>query len=126
MKKNLYIIPALLLITHFFLLIYTGFTAWPEMTFWPYLMLKGWLPYKDIAIAHTPILLGDLTIFFKIFGVGLSQLKIYTWILILGTDLLLYWVVSKLWDRKVALVSLLTYIPFQLYFEGNGLWFDLP
>ena len=125
MKKILYIIPALLLITHFFLLIYTGFTAWPEMTFWPYLILKGWLPYKDIAIAHTPILLGDLTIFFKIFGTGLMQLKIYTWILILGTDLLVYWVFKKLWDRKVALVSLLVYVPLQLYFEGNGLWFDL-
>ncbi|MEJ2441778.1 MAG: glycosyltransferase family 39 protein, partial [Patescibacteria group bacterium] len=101
------------------------FTAWPEMTLWPYLMLKGWLPYRDIAIAHTPLLFIDLIIVYGLFGVGLWQIKIYTWLLILLTDCLLFWIVKKLWKEKVALFSLAFYIPLQLFYEGNGLWFDL-
>ncbi|MCJ7805512.1 glycosyltransferase family 39 protein [Patescibacteria group bacterium] len=103
----------------------TRFTAWPEMLLWPYLILKGWLPYKDIAIAHTPLLFTDLSVFYKFFGLGLLQLKIYTWIIILFTDGILYFVVKKLWGIKVARVSLLVYIPLQLFYDGNGLWFDL-
>jgi len=113
------------LLFHLFLLISLKFTAWPEMTLWPYLITKGWLPYRDIAIAHTPLLLVDLTILYKLFGVGLWQLKIYTWLLILLTDALLFWVVREIWNRKTAILSLLFFIPFQLFYEGNGLWFDL-
>ena len=114
-----------ILLFHLILLLTLRFTSWPEMTFWPYLMLKGWLPWRDIAIAHTPLLLVDLSIFYKIFGLGLVQLKVYTWILILATDFLLYWVAKRLWDKKIALLSLLFYIPLQIFYEGNGLWFDL-
>jgi len=76
MRKAKFFLVAILLL-HVIFLLNLKFTAWPEMLFWPYLMLKGWLPYRDIAIAHTPVLLADLTIFFKIFGLGLLQLKIY-------------------------------------------------
>jgi hypothetical protein len=113
------------LLIHLLLLSRLKFTAWPEMTLWPYLMLKGWLPYRDIAIAHTPLLFIDLIIVYGLFGVGLWQLKIYTWLLILLTDGLLFWIIKKLWDEKVALLSLAFYIPLQLFYEGNGLWFDL-
>ena len=113
------------LLFHLILLLTLKFTAWPEVTFWPYLMLKGWFPYHDIAIAHTPLLLVDLTIFFKLFGLGLVQLKVYTWLLILATDFLLFWVVKRVWDKKIAILALLFYVPLQIFYEGNGLWFDL-
>jgi len=125
MKKNWYLILGLAIVVHLLLLIKLGFTAWPEMTFWPYLILKGWLPYKDIAIAHTPLLLVNLTAFYKIFGLGLIQLKIYTWIVILLTDILLFLIAQRLWEKKVALFSLIFFIPLQVFYEGNGLWFDL-
>lgn len=95
------------------------------MLLWPYLILKGWLPYKDIAIVHNPLLFTDLSIYYKIFGLGLIQLKVYTWILILFTDGLLYFVSKRLWGIKVAFASLLIYIPLQFFYDGNGLWFDL-
>ena len=113
------------IVVHLIILAMTQFTAWPEMLLWPYLILKGWLPYKDIAIAHTPILFTDLTIFYKIFGIGAIQLKIYTWLLILLTDGLLFWIVRKIWKTELALIAILLYIPLQLYYGGNGLWFDL-
>ena len=94
------------------------------MLLWPYMMIQGLLPYKDIAIAHTPHLVIDLAIFFKIFGVGVLQLKIYTWLLIIFTDLVVYWVSNKLWNRKVAIVSTFSFVILQIFFDGNGLWFD--
>jgi len=102
-----------------------SFTAWPEMLTWPYLLLKGFLPYRDIAIAHNPLMLFDLTIFYKIFGVGIWQLKVFTWLLILFTGLVLFGVTKKLWNRKVATVALFFYFPLVFLYDGNGLWFDL-
>lgn len=102
-----------------------NFTAWPEMLAWPYLMLHGWLPYKDIAIAHNPLLLFDLAIFFKFFGVGILQLKIYTWILISINIYLVYFISKKFWNKKTAFLSTTFYLLLTIIFEGNGLWFDL-
>lgn len=102
-----------------------NYTAWPEMLAWPYLILQGWLPYKDIAIAHNPLMLLDLVIFFKLFGVGITQLKIYTWILIVTNTFLVYFVTKKFWNKKSAYLSSVLYILLTIVFEGNGLWFDL-
>jgi 4-amino-4-deoxy-L-arabinose transferase-like glycosyltransferase len=101
------------------------FTAWPEMLLWPYLMIHGWLPYANIAIAHTPLMLVKLAIFYKIFGIGILQLKIFTWILIMVLDALVFWVSKKLWNVKSALIALSAFAFWQLFFDGNGLWFDL-
>ena len=125
MKKAKFLIPLILLI-HLVLLINLRFIAWPEMILWPYFVLKGLLPYRDIAIAHNPLLIFDLTIFYKLFGVTLLNLKLYTWILILLTDFVIYWVSEKLTKNKVvAVFSLLFFVLWQPYFEGNGVWFDL-
>jgi hypothetical protein len=114
-----------ILILHLILLLKLKFTAWPEMLLWPYLLIKGFLPYRDMAIAHTPLLIAKLAVFYQIFGVGIIQLKVFTWILILFTDLLLYWVSRKLWGKKVALITLAVFPLWQVFFDGNGLWFDL-
>ncbi len=122
------------LATNFTNLFATRFTAWPEMLAWPYLILQGWLPYKDIAIAHNPLMLLELSMFYKLFGVGILQLKIYTWLLILLNAGLLCFVVNNLKedrDKKTKLyknsgiISAILYILLVIVFEGNGLWFDL-
>jgi len=102
-----------------------NFTAWPEMLAWPYLILNGWLPYRDITIAHNPLLLFDLVIFYKIFGVGIIQLKIYTWLLIGLNTYLTYFVATKFWNKKTGFVSSVLYLLLCIVYEGNGLWFDL-
>jgi len=124
MKKNLVIAVGIVLF-QLLMLLKLQFTAWPEMLLWPYLAIHGLLPYKDIAIAHTPHLIVDLVVIYKIFGVGITQLKIYTWFLIVFTDLVVYWVTKKLWKDKVALMALTAFIFLQMFFDGNGLWFDL-
>ena len=125
MKKKDCLIFGGILLVHLFLLIYLKFTAWPEMSLWPYLITKGWMPYSDIAVAHTPLAIFDLAIFYKIFGVGILQLKIFTWSLILFSDALIFFVVKKLWNTKTAFLSLLFYILWMLFYDGNGFWFDL-
>lgn len=102
-----------------------NFTAWPEMLAWPYLILKGWLPYKDIAIAHNPSLILVLTGFYKVFGVGILQLKIFTWGLIAINLWLTYFIARRLWSNKIGLLASVLYLFFCIVFEGNGLWFDL-
>ena len=102
-----------------------NFTAWPEMIAWPYLILQGWLPYRDIAIAHNPLLLLDLVVFFKLFGVGILQLKIYTWVLISINIYITYFVANKFWSKNVAFASAAIYLLLTVVYEGNGLWFDL-
>ena len=124
MKKKHFVI-ALIVLLQVVLLFYLRFTAWPEMTLWPYLITKGWFPYKNIAIAHTPLMLIDLSIFYKIFGVGILQLKIFTWILILLFDYLVYQIAKKLWKIKTAIIALSVFAVWQLFYSGNGLWFDL-
>jgi hypothetical protein len=124
MKKKIQYILLALLLLHLLLLINTSFVGWPEMLAWPYFIIKGWLPYKDIAIAHTPLLILDMAIFYKIFGVGVLQLKIYSWLLIILIDGAVYYIAKALWGRKAAIVSLLFYIPLQFFYEGNGIWFD--
>lgn len=126
MKNNFWLGPILLIvIAQIYILSRIKFTAWPEMLLWPYLMGSSWMPYENISIAHTPVLLFFLTMFFKIAGSGILQLKLFTWGLILVLDLLVYWVTSKLFNKKVALISLCGFVLWQMFFEGNGLWFDL-
>ena len=125
MKRRDYFLLVGILLIHLLLLMVLKFTAWPEMSLWPYLIAKGWLPYKDIAIAHTPLMLIDLGIFYKIFGSGILQLKIFTWLLILIFDCLVFTLVRKLWNIKAAFITLGVFAFWNLFYDGNGLWFDL-
>lgn len=125
MNKKNYLLLIGIVGIHLVLLMVLEFTAWPEMTLWPYLINQGWLSYRDIAIAHTPLMLFDLSIFYKIFGVGILQLKMFTWILILLLDGLVFFVSKKLWNTKTAFIALATFAIWNLFFDGNGLWFDL-
>lgn len=116
----------LLILVHLFILSKTRFTAWPEMILWPYFLLKGLLPYRDIAMAHNPLLIFDLAFFYKFFGVSLLSLKVYSWLLVLTTDFLLFFVAKKIIRNfQTALLVLAFYVFWQPYFEGNGVWFDL-
>lgn len=124
-KKSSLLFLIILILFQLFIFTKTEFTAWPEMNLWPYLILKGWLPYKDFAIVHTPFLIFILSLFNKIFGVGIAQLKFFTWAFIVFSNLTLFFVVKKLFDEKKALLTLFIYIPLLIFFQGNGLWFDL-
>src|SRR3989344_520101 len=117
---------SILLVGQTALLYFSKFTAWPEMLLWPFLILNGWLPYQDIAIAHTPLLFTDLTIWYSLVGLGVTTLKIYTWLLLAITAVSIWFCVSSntVEKRIRASVAVFTYIYLVVIYEGNGLWFE--
>lgn len=125
LKGKLFVFLVMFSIIQIFIISKIEFTAWPEMSLWPYLLLKGWLPYKDFAMVHTPLLIFFLSLFNKIFGSGVLQLKYFTWAFIVFSNFTLFFVVKKLFNEKKALLATFIYIPLLMFFQGNGLWFDL-
>ena len=122
MKK---ILLVLLLGLHLFLLVNLQFTAWPEVLSFPYLMSKGFLLYKDAIHVYPPLLDFVLLIIYKIFGFKLLPLQIFTWLLILINDLLIFSLAKKLSGNfKSSFLVLLAYVLLQPILEGNMLWYD--
>lgn len=102
------------------------FTAWPEMLSYPYLFSNGFVLYKDFIMPYPPTLPFLLSLIFNIFGFNPYVLKIFTWILILGIDFLLYMVLKKITqNNQKSLIFLALFTLLQSFLEGNMLWFDL-
>lgn len=124
MKK--YFILGLLILFHLFLLVNLRFTAWPEMLSFPYLRNNGYLLYKDMIHPYPPLLTMTLSVIFKIFGYKLIVLKLFTWMLILTVDVLIFVIVKLLTKNiKYSVFALIFYVIAQPFLDGNMLWFDL-
>jgi hypothetical protein len=122
MKKVVFIS---LLLIHLFLLFNLKFTPWPEMFSFPYLFSNGFLMYKDFVIPYPPFLVILLSTIYKIFGYKVLVLKIFTWILILLTDLFIYKIVDFVTKKKFfAPISVAVFVFIQPFLDGNMLWFD--
>ena len=94
---------ALLLVVlaiHLILLTNLRFTPWPEMLSFPYLFNNGFTLYKDFVIAYPPFLVVLLSLVYKIFGYKVLVLKVFTWLLIILSDLIIYKIVNKV-TKKV-------------------------
>lgn len=111
-------IAGILIFIHLTLLVMTRFIAWPENLLWPYLSQNAVGYYKGLFLIYTPVYWWSLSLFYKLFGIGLYQLMTFSWGMILVTDILLFFVSKKkIWP-------LIVYIPLQIFFEGNGVWPD--
>lgn len=102
--------------------ILTPFVYWPEMLNWPFFMLSGWLPYRDIAIVHTPLLLWVLEFIYRIFGLSATVLHVFgTMILIVSS-----WLIYKFSGGKhlSGVVGALVFGSLSLAFQGNTIWFE--
>src|SRR5258708_3914874 len=119
--------PFLILIfLQLFLLIQLKFTFWPEMILYPYLMLHNFVLFKDIINPYFPLLSVILWLYFQVVGLSILNLKILTWLVILISDgALIYSMRFFYKKRRDQLISLLVFILLQIYFGGNGLWFEL-
>ncbi len=113
------------LLIHLFLLVNLRFEAWPEIIIYPWLMDHGFKLYQDIINPYLPGLTGFLYLFFRLFGFTLLNWQLLTWSIILTTDLLIYFIASRRYGQKPALLALTFFIIFQPLLDGNGLWFDL-
>jgi hypothetical protein len=124
MKK--FVILFSLFLFHFFLLNNLQFTAWPEILSFPYLLKNGFSLYSDFVHPYPPLLTYVLNIWYQIFGLNLESLKLFTYIVIFLSDILLFKIIKKFYKSdNTAYLSLLLYIPLQSILDGNMLWFDL-
>lgn len=114
-----------LLTLHLILLSLTHFTAWPEMIFYPWLLSKGLLLYRDLLTQYPPGAFWILEGFFKISGYSIHALQIYAYFWILLGDVALYLISSRLWGKKlIAATVTLVFIFWQVLLYGNTLWFE--
>lgn len=114
-----------LLLLHLLLSYLVQFTAWPEMIAYPYLMNNGFKLYGDIVHPYLPLLPYILLGSFKLLGFQIETLRIITLIFLLLSDYLIFLTVRKKYSLSGAYFSVIFFIVLSLFFEGNGLWFDL-
>ena len=109
---------ALILALHLFLLIKTKFTLWPEMVVYPYLANNNFKLYTDIINPYPPLMTWFLMMFSKMFGYEPLPYLIFTWIIIIFIDLLIYKITK-------SLLATIFFAFLSIPFGANGLWFDL-
>ncbi len=107
-----------MILLHILLLLLGRYIAWPENFLWSYLHFSGLALYKDIFYIYPPLYFLLLTAFYQLAGLSLASLQAFSIIIIIGTDVLLYFAAK----RKIWPVAL--YLPLQFFFEGNGMWPD--
>lgn len=124
--KKIYWFVLLLLGLHLILLSVLQFTAWPEMVSFPYLINHGFITYKDMIHAYPPLLVNILAVLYSIFGYKVMVLKIFGFMTILLSDILVFLVIQKLTKKtNLSIVGMGVYITLQPFLEGNMVWPDL-
>ena len=94
------------LLIHLFLLINLRFEAWPEIIIYPWLMDHGFKLYQDIINPYLPGLTWFLYFFFRLFGFSVFNWQILTWGIIILTDVLIYFIASRRYGSRSALIAL--------------------
>lgn len=113
MVEKFLIIPVLIFLVSNLL----PFVYWPEMLNWPFFIANGWLPYGDIAIVHTPFLLGLLTYFYKLFGFSPWTLHLFGSFLLVITAILIGLMTRKILPQIIFGLLVLS-------LSGNTVWFE--
>ena len=116
---------ASLIAIHILILTQLRFEVWPEMMVMPYLMKNGFELYRDMIVPWTPGLIWILSGWFWLTGLFVFNLKVLTWLIIIFTDILIYFIAAKRWGKLAGIISLTSFLLLQPLFDGNGLWFDL-
>ena len=114
-----------LLFVHLLLLLFTQFTAWPEMLIYPYLLEHGFAFYGDIVQPYMPFLPYVLSVVFRLFGLSVVTLQYFTVGVIVVIDLVLLRIVQTHYKLLSPETVLAIFIALQVFFSGNGMWFDL-
>lgn len=96
------------------------------MLSYPYLFSHGFTLYKDFIYPYPPLLVVVLSWLYSAFGYNLYVPQMFTWLVILLSDVLIVGIVKKLTKKwNLAMVALAFYVFTQPFLEGNQLWFDL-
>lgn len=115
-----------LIIIHIIFLENLRFTLWPEMMVYPYLVNNGFSLYKDLINPYPPTLILFLSLLTKIFGYQPQMFQIFTWLIVLIIDYVLYQVILKISkNHYISIFSFTLFLIVSVPFGINELWFDL-
>ncbi|KKQ95703.1 MAG: GPI mannosyltransferase 1 [Candidatus Woesebacteria bacterium GW2011_GWB1_43_14] len=74
---------------------------------------------------YPPLLIWTLQIIYALFGYNVWVVKVFSWVLILTSDVLIFQITKIITkNEKYALFSLLVYVLLEPFLEGNMIWFD--
>ncbi len=110
---------------HLYYLFHTTFVDWPELILYPWLQNHGLLYYRDIVIPFPPAINWLLSLMYVPLGFSVTSERIISYVLIIATDIILYWLVKKQTGSWfAALGSLVFFIFWQPILYGNTLWHE--
>lgn len=111
---------------HILILSNIRFTVWPETILYPYLYNLNYKLYSQVINPYFPMLTLIEAGYFKLVGISILNLKIFTYLIIAINDSLFYLLIKRITkDWFKILTVFISYIFLQIYFGGNGLWFEL-
>jgi len=115
----------ILIFAHLLYLQALTFYPYPELFTYPYLVTKGFVPYRDILDQHFPTL---LMLPINLWSLGMRtefSAKLVFFALIVLTHILIYTIARKLVKKDAfALVPSILYVALQPLFNGSTLWID--
>lgn len=119
-------LPAAIIGFHILLLANWSFTLWPEIIVYPYLLNNNFSLYTEIFNPYPPALIYLLSIFSSLTSYSITSFQIFTWVIILVIDILVYKISYILFKSlRRAVLSLLFFVLFSIPLAVNGIWFDL-
>lgn len=116
---------SLIILIHMAVLWSLEFFLYPELVIYPYLTASGFLPYKNILDQHFPGLMFFPVNFYTLGFNNPLTFKMLLLSIVAIQGLWIYKIAKRLANHQVAVLSVLAYLIWQPFFEGNQLWLDI-
>lgn len=101
------------------------FTVIPELVTFPWLMMKGYVPYSDFVDQHTPLILYLLIGINSFFNDFIISNIVLTLIAVNITTLVVFLISKEIFGFKIAILSTIFYAIWSIFLDGNYLWYDM-
>lgn len=127
MKSNFVKSLVLLVIVsiHIFLLLKSSIYITPELIFPVWLISNAKIFVSETQSMYAPLLFYIVSFLYKITQDFLVSINLIQLTLVVIIDFLLFYYLLKKFNFKLAIAGLFFYMPWQVFFRGNYLWFDL-
>ncbi len=127
MKNKFYCLVAfsVLIVAHIFLLLKSSLYITPELIFPVWVTSNAKVFVSEIQSVYPPSLFYIVSLLYRYSNNLFFSVNVIQLLFILTIDGLLFNYLVRKFNFKLAILGLAFYIPWQVYFRGNYLWFDL-
>ncbi|MBZ5495970.1 MAG: hypothetical protein LAP85_06165 [Acidobacteriia bacterium] len=100
------------------------FHDWDELVLEPFLILKGFKTYQDIATHHAPLLTESLARIYYLFGTSLLVRKVLLLSVSSATAIMTCYSAYLLSGKRAGVVSIVLFGILWPFYGGTNFWFD--